>query len=252
MLKEPTVESVIPNRYAADRTEVDTLFLKSVDQLKIAHPFLLESGIGASIIQKWIQYFGKRKCANIDYDLYGRLFNQAFFLKNLYKNVFNIHIASRHEAFTEVNKVVDIGSGAGVASLAWYLVFESLHLKAILIDRSETQLQLARAILRSFGIENLEFHHKILPSKRLSGGFRLISYWLCEQDLDRFDDHQLFNLLGENALVTDYSHVISAFQERIPATVSTRRWSFSVQISPKVEPYLQEKEVDINGCYCWV
>jgi hypothetical protein len=179
-------------------------------------------------------------------------FNRAFFFRNLYKNLFNIsQVISRSMVHRIPSNILDLGSGAGVATIAWYAVVRPQNSRVVLFDENADQLILARRALGVAGISPFMTLQSSYPNRNetLPNGLRLISYWLCEQDRSKLDPEDLVQILHGGAIITDYRQVIEDVLDRLPAKADAISWSVRLHPADCVCTVLKQKQVEANGAY---
>jgi len=141
----------------------------------------LLNDIGRNISQDSINYlrscYSKPECPEIDYDRLAVPFAYAYFLENFYKSASTF----LQEYPPLVRSVVDAGCGSGTTMLAYLAALEESLQEArwkidvLLIDRSRTQLDLARKLFKHV---QKEFHH-----------LKIASRFQC-MDLMRWEPHE--------------------------------------------------------------
>jgi hypothetical protein len=138
--------------------------------------------------------------------------NQAFFARNLFK--VELAVAAFHASLSHYHRWIDIGAGAGTASLA--CAAELPALDHLIIDRSNAQIALAKSLwLTAFpDISPMFMVSDVLRDDLLvlNSGRTIVvaSYWLCEQRPEQF--RQAIRFIKSNSysalFIVDYSYVV--------------------------------------------
>lgn len=226
-------------------------FLDAIDLFRNNWPILFESDQKVHEVRAAIKnrFIGR---SPIDYSTGSLAFNRAYFLKNLLKNLTNYGYALSTgilEPFFSRRRlqVVDIGSGAGTATLAWNYLAKGLSHDFRLLDRSDAQLELAMKISELF---QFDFAAEIMnfPSpRRRQADIQLVSYWLCEQDLS--DHALLLNSFQKPSILTDYADVLASVCKQLSSTHSFMLWSLTCAVPYGARQYLEDTHFEVHGAF---
>jgi hypothetical protein len=231
------------------RVKVDPLFLRTAELMTRRKSGILDLTPRAREIQDWVERRPSNRSAPVVYEKEADDFNRAFFLRNIYKNLFNIAYALEAGLLPSVQRdIVDLGSGAGVSAIAWSLLTAGSAHRVTLVDRSKRQLTLAAGAFAVIGLPHAEALNGFFPCelRKLPDGIRLLSYWLCEQDIRAMHSEIIYHLFAERAIVTDYSEVTRNLIRMYPRLRAVQ-WSFEVKLKPEVGAYIRQDRLRING-----
>lgn len=236
--------------------DVDKVFSFVVNRLCSYSPELLRRDNESFFVEQRIQAFCKRKRTRIDYERHNLAFNRAFFFKNLYKNLIALSYLRSQGLITNGRaQVIDVGSGAGPFSIAWSLLIAAHDDYIKLIDTSKGQLSLAKRVAEILNLKQRSFFQTFFPHNfgQLCG-LRLMSYWFCEKDNLAFvkDNKTCQKVIGEGAIVTDYSYIINELELDLSNKYVFDRWCLKVELNHNnhFSHVLREKNIEVCGCYC--
>ncbi len=201
-------------------------------------PYFFAGDSGVDHIRDRIAGDEGRSVGFSNYNTFALTFNRAFLFKNLLKTSYAL-IVLRNKGFAFDGNVIDVGCGAGVFSIAWHFVFPRYSGQLILIDQSEAQLDIAARTNKLLGIKRRrqclgKFEDRLpdLP------GLRLMSYWLCEQQLPRIavgrSQQRIFDRLIDCGIIAvDYPQILCSFDDLISTRAVSTMWSNELVLPPK-------------------
>jgi hypothetical protein len=225
----------------------DNEYNKAVQLLRKTIPELFIRSERSYYIEGFIGKYGENNEQRIDYDEDYLAFNQAFFLKNLYKCFIALSFVKCNITIDNY-EFVDIGSGAGAFSLAAKSLFRQPNLSLKMIDNCNKQLDLLKRVIGSVKAELIKGFFPV-DFERVEG-IRLASYWLCEQDdsctLDETGRIKK-NILGEAAIFIDYPNIIGKLIQKLDPTFEFIKWSLNFKIPVHTKTILDEPRIRIHG-----
>ncbi len=177
-------------------------------------------------------------------------FNQAFLWKNLLKCMIALSI-SVLPSLKRPLRLLDVGSGAGVFSIAWAQTNRPFHDTIQLIDRDSAQLAIARTLANAIHDQHWAFRETEFPgSIQEPESYRLASYWLCEQNLEQVcgDAQRFAHCFGPGAIVVDYPDIIESLAtfSRTAGYEEIANYSFSVDLPPLAEGLIRDPKLSLN------
>jgi 16S rRNA G527 N7-methylase RsmG len=252
------LRGVLPYRRAIDkrRNHANKVFLRTIDALYARFPVLFATSQLTNEMRALVKHQGKSNPEAINYTDQALSFNQAFFRKNLYKNIYFLNWLRQQQHLTNTSHVIDIGSGAGVATIAWAMAIGAAHTHFLLMDRSLEQLHLAQQTLAALNIQRVSLQQShIAEFPATAQGVHLISYWVCEQpQLPSIRSVADFRSAMQGGIVViDYPEHI----DRFAAWMQTHglgegaiRKSLSTEtLSRLVRSYMPETQINVHGYY---
>jgi len=173
----------------------------------------------------------------VNYSKESLAFNQAYFLKNLYKCLIALTYLDQYNLLQK-QPICDIGCGGGCFTLAYQLVFGRVD--ANLIDKSSSQLAIAKQICTDFNVSfcNCDLSSDILNNQNLN----LYSYSLGEQS-----DIKNTNL-GDNLLLIDYPEVIESFVQCNKDNYMFFCCKCSTILDESSSGLIHENNLEVNFC----
>lgn len=154
------------------------------------HSIFMEKNDSYDFLLKYkYKLFGKYLSKTTNYDFCSKSFNKSFFFKNLLKCM----LFFQHFQDLKTNQIFDIGCGAATASIAFSIMIKD-KVQVNLIDKSDTQLKLALEFLEMLDIplntcQKIDFK----PQNIIYNGLAVFSYFLCEQDSNKFIEDLYYN-----------------------------------------------------------
>jgi hypothetical protein len=194
-------------------SDVAVVFERIVTRLRIGWPELFHQDDGSQRIRELVAH--QRTSNDIDYERDAWSFTRAFFFKNLYKALV---VLSRLQPELRSNSpVLDVGAGAGVATIAWACLHGVPTGGFTLVDRSSTQLDIARRLINLLEIPETRYVAGTYPGiLNATGMQRVFSYWFCEQTADTIADLGTWGFTSKNSLgnvVIDYPDLVAAMAQ---------------------------------------
>lgn len=226
---------------------LESSFLSLRQRILKSVPELAESGPSADSARQRIRTLSSSG-KTIDYNDLSVGFNQAYFFKNLYKNMLFFR-ALGPEIDSLADTISDIGAGAGTASVAWLTIFDHQPSSWFLIDLSAQQLLMAERILHAVSSRRFSFLcADAMKRNDLTCGTVLASYWLCEQNLSTFIKHATF-ATAKHIFIIDYQDVIDAVQTSLRRSHHYKVYDLRCALPPSIQSIIGESEVRATGCY---
>lgn len=208
--------------------------------------------IGDVFLKAVYKYWGKYIKNYVNYNYFAYCFNRTYFWKNLLKNLL---FFDRYD-FLVKDKILDVGSGAAIASVAiGNLIYEKENrkLKISLIDKSKKQLCIAKKFLEDMPVElisskvnSFEFTQQVYDE------LVIFSYFVCEQKKTFIKELFLNrNKLRGGFVIIDYREniefIASYFKEYGDKNLKTVHMKY--EIPENLESCIGEKIIKIYGCY---
>jgi hypothetical protein len=225
----------------------DQKFNITVSNLMKNSPELFIRSKRSYYIERFISKYGSNNKRKINYEKDYLAFNETFFLKNLYKCFIAIAFLKKSINF-KTTQFLDIGSGAGVFSLALFESFEKDVLNINMIDNCQQQIKLLRGILKFY---KFKARTGFFPDEfGAIEGVRLGSYWLCEQTASTLYDSLgtvRKEILGAGAIFIDYPENINHFLTKVGVEFETIKWSFKFRIPENTKKIINESDIKVHG-----
>lgn len=237
--------SLWPSALQAERLHLSTIAL-----LRRSIPQTLEPDKSADVLKKVIFRKSYKAAKVINYNLIGTAFVRAYMVKNLLKCLYAcsfLKSAQKYGGYIPPSRVIDIGSGAGTASIAWKQTFADDMAEYVQIDPSTQQTDLSSAFWDILFGDDLRIYNSKFEDFPNQPGIRLASYWLCGQDFLSFDKDYLSKIIGQEILIIDYFDVIQKFHDATLTMVSSNIHSLSIEMLPIHQKMLNEKY--LNLCF---
>jgi SAM-dependent methyltransferase len=236
--------------------ELNRVFFDTINMFKTKYPELFNKGLKEHIFKLLIKYTGKYHINVINYDKNYLTFNKNYFIKNLYKSMISMFYLQENNLLNTVD-ILDIGCGAGPASLG-YLLVKSLNstdyrdLNITIVDTSVGQLDLAFKILDCLKIKNINsIRKKFIISDQILDELVLFSYFICEQD------SKYINILSNHVknfkkgfICIDYEKNIRKLERLLKHKYEFTSWNLKVKVEKDILNLLQEEYIYVHGCYC--
>jgi precorrin-6B methylase 2 len=252
-LRVPSAQArIAPRPFLSD--VANEAFLGLTSKLRSAWPDLFVEDDEARRLRNLVKNYGNYAPDLIDYNAQAIAFNRAYLLKNLYKSLVSLSYLSNYRLNT-IQSVYDIGSGAGVFSMAWASIVNN-RARFFLIDRSHSQLELAQRIANEAGLNIATFVERDVSLTDIpAGNATIMSYWICEQNDDKVLEVVNYTLESHShVLIIDYPDIIANFKEqlRCSSTLSRSRlhhWSLEIHPPASITNLLRETIIHVNGLY---
>lgn len=215
-------------------------------ELSMNAPHVAKFSKFAKTLQNLIKRRSSAVSPHINYELLGTAFNQAYFFKNFVKNLYAFSFLQQHRQIRN-NIVVDIGCGAGVASLAWNLTFTNHNPYYILIDKSQSQISIANQIWSIFPKPRLSFANYDYRDYQIKKGIHLASYWLTSQKIENIiNEYSLRGIFGDFLIIVDYSDVIDNFVHHLSEYARFQTLFSSIELPETCRNLLRENYLDLG------
>ncbi|HYO66466.1 MAG TPA: class I SAM-dependent methyltransferase [Archangium sp.] len=190
--------------------DVAVVFERIVTRFRIGWPELFHQDEGSRRIRELVAH--QRVSSDIDYERDAWSFTRAFFFKNLYKALV---VLSRLQPELRSNMpVLDVGAGAGVATIAWASLYGVPVGGFTLVDLSAAQLDIARRLISLLEIPETRYVIGSYPDILNAAGMqRVFSYWFCEQSADAIANFGAWGFTSNKAVgsvVIDYPDLVAA------------------------------------------
>lgn len=231
----------------ADIANPDTSFLRVREFILQTLPELADTSGVSRRVKRDIQRQGSRG-ARPDYGRFALAFNQAYFFRNLFKNMLLFEVL-RPEFDLQTDRIADVGAGAGVASIACLQMRHARPSSWYIIDTSRDQMALATRILPAVSRQTFSFVcDDVYQCSDFLQGVVLASYWLCEQDSSQFTEH-LPLVDASHVFMIDYPSILDAALSSLSRTHHYKRVRFAYPLRGMVKAVLGETELEVTGCY---
>ncbi len=139
-------------------------------------------------------------------------FNKAYFAKNYLKALLAVSYFRCRGLFADSAGLIDLGAGAGPATIA--AVRAGLSSERVMIDSSHSQSDISSQLCTALSISSRPIRGDALQViQAFPNATKLVSYWLCEQSSTGAE--LIRNVAGRSALFIDYPRYLDRVREAL-------------------------------------